>query len=95
MMQKTSDQDLWALVTARFEQSMSTPEAFFTAESEKIAEACWAMALCRTTLEQSGKPLLAPHCRRVTFSQWIRPACRRRRARETRKRGELLYLPKR
>lgn len=45
MMQKTSDQDLWALVTARFEQSMSTPEAFFTAESEKIAEACWAMAL--------------------------------------------------
>ncbi len=44
MMQKTSDQDLWALVTARFEQSMSTPEAFFTAESEKIAEACWAMA---------------------------------------------------
>lgn len=44
MIQKTSDQDLWALVTARFEQSMSTPEAFFTAESEKIAEACWAMA---------------------------------------------------
>jgi len=44
MMQKTSDQDLWALVTARFEQSISTPEAFFTAESEKIAEACWAMA---------------------------------------------------
>ena len=44
MMQKTSDQDLWALVIARFEQSMSTPEAFFTAESEKIAEACWAMA---------------------------------------------------
>ena len=44
MMQKTSDQDLWALITARFEQSMSTPEAFFTAESEKIAEACWAMA---------------------------------------------------
>lgn len=44
MMLKTSDQDLWALVIARFEQSMSTPEAFFTAESEKIAEACWAMA---------------------------------------------------
>ena len=39
-----SDQDLLALITARFEQSMSTPEVFFTAESEKIAEACWVMA---------------------------------------------------
>ena len=36
--------ELKALVTARFEQSMSIPEAFFTAEAERIAEACWAMA---------------------------------------------------
>jgi D-sedoheptulose 7-phosphate isomerase len=36
--------DLQALVAARFEQSMSVPEVFFTAESGRIAEACWAMA---------------------------------------------------
>ena len=35
---------LMELVTARFEQSMSIPEAFFNGESAKIAEACWAMA---------------------------------------------------
>jgi len=43
-MQNTSDQDLWAVVSARFEQSMSVPEAFFTAQAAKIAQACWAMA---------------------------------------------------
>jgi len=32
------------LVAARFEQSMAVPETFFTAEAERIAEACWAMA---------------------------------------------------
>ncbi|HZU66905.1 MAG TPA: SIS domain-containing protein [Ktedonobacteraceae bacterium] len=36
--------DLVEVVTARFEQSMTVPEAFFTAEAERIAEACWAMA---------------------------------------------------
>lgn len=36
--------DLHVLVAARFEQSMSVPEAFFTIEAEQIAEACWAMA---------------------------------------------------
>lgn len=36
--------DLYALVTQRFEQSASVPEAFFVAESGRIAEACWAMA---------------------------------------------------
>src|SRR5213080_3503506 len=36
--------DLAALVAARFEQSMSVPEAFFEAEAGRIAEACWAMA---------------------------------------------------
>ncbi len=32
------------LVAARFEQSMAIPEAFFAAEDERIAQACWAMA---------------------------------------------------
>jgi D-sedoheptulose 7-phosphate isomerase len=36
--------DLQALVADRFEQSMSIPEAFFARETERIAEACWAMA---------------------------------------------------
>ena len=36
--------DLHTLVTARFEQSMTVPEALFAAEAERIAEACWAMA---------------------------------------------------
>ncbi|HEX9133473.1 MAG TPA: SIS domain-containing protein [Ktedonobacteraceae bacterium] len=36
--------DLHKLVVARFEQSMSVPEAFFATESGRIAEACWAMA---------------------------------------------------
>ena len=36
--------DLTALVMARFEQSMTVPEAFFASEAERIAEACWAMA---------------------------------------------------
>jgi D-sedoheptulose 7-phosphate isomerase len=33
-----------ALVEARFQQSIAVPEAFFSAESERIAQACWAMA---------------------------------------------------
>src|SRR5213080_697511 len=36
--------DLRALIAARFEQSMTTPEVFFTREAARIAEACWAMA---------------------------------------------------
>jgi D-sedoheptulose 7-phosphate isomerase len=36
--------DLPAIVACRFEQSIAMPEAFFARESEKIAEACWAMA---------------------------------------------------
>src|SRR5437660_11948732 len=36
--------DLLALVAARFQQSMSVPEAFFATEAGRIAEACWAMA---------------------------------------------------
>jgi D-sedoheptulose 7-phosphate isomerase len=33
-----------SLVEARFKQSMDVPEAFFSAEAERIAQACWAMA---------------------------------------------------
>ena len=36
--------DLMKLVTARFEQSMKIPEAFFMTEAGRVAEACWAMA---------------------------------------------------
>src|SRR5215469_13634760 len=35
---------LQVLVEARFAQSMSVPETFFTEEAGRIAEACWAMA---------------------------------------------------
>lgn len=38
------DLALQQLVTARFEQSMVVPEAFFALEAGRIAEACWAMA---------------------------------------------------
>src|SRR6266581_7904139 len=44
MKQTMGDENLWTLITARFEQSMSIPEAFFATEAERIAEACWAMA---------------------------------------------------
>jgi D-sedoheptulose 7-phosphate isomerase len=36
--------NLRALVDARFHQSMSIPEVFFSQEAGRIAEACWAMA---------------------------------------------------
>ena len=41
---KQEQPDLMAVVARRFEQSTSVPEAFFAAEAERIAEACWAMA---------------------------------------------------
>jgi len=44
MQQHVSDQQLEQLVTARFTQSITVAETFFTAELERIAEACWAMA---------------------------------------------------
>lgn len=43
-MQEQSQLSLTALVEARFQQSMAVPEAFFSAEAERIAQACWAMA---------------------------------------------------
>src|SRR5437868_9017185 len=41
---KTQNSALQALVAARFAQSMTVPEVFFTAEAGRVAEACWAMA---------------------------------------------------
>ncbi|HEY6411880.1 MAG TPA: phosphoheptose isomerase, partial [Ktedonobacteraceae bacterium] len=42
--EKKDQLDLMEIVTARFEQSMSVPETFFSTEAGRIAEACWAMA---------------------------------------------------
>jgi D-sedoheptulose 7-phosphate isomerase len=39
-----SDLAMRQLVEARFERSVSVPEAFFAAEAGRIADACWAMA---------------------------------------------------
>ncbi len=36
--------ELKALAAARFAQSMTIPETFFSREAEQIAQACWAMA---------------------------------------------------
>src|SRR5438874_3094684 len=43
-MEEKGLQDLQRVVAARFEQSISVPETFFTNEASRIAEACWAMA---------------------------------------------------
>ena len=43
-MEEKERANLRALVEARFEQSMSVPEVFFSQEAERIAEACWSMA---------------------------------------------------
>ncbi len=42
--EKKGQADLAAIVSARFEQSMSVPETFFEKEAGRVAEACWAMA---------------------------------------------------
>lgn len=44
MQGKTEQLDLQALVAARFERSCAIAEAFFVAETERVADACWAMA---------------------------------------------------
>lgn len=44
MQQAIHDEQLRTLLTTRFQQSMTVPQAFFAAEAPKIAEACWAMA---------------------------------------------------
>jgi D-sedoheptulose 7-phosphate isomerase len=41
---ESEQSELLALVEARFAKSMSQPEAFFSAQAGRIAEACWAMA---------------------------------------------------
>jgi len=40
----TGSSDLQALVAARFERSIQVPQAFFTTEADRIAQACLAMA---------------------------------------------------
>lgn len=50
----TIESDLQALVTARFEQSITIPEIFFAAQAEQIAQACWRMARC---FHQGGRLL--------------------------------------
>jgi len=44
MKQIINDEQIRELITTRFDQSTTIPEAFFAAEAERIAEACWAMA---------------------------------------------------
>jgi D-sedoheptulose 7-phosphate isomerase len=39
-----SEPELWAILTARFEQSTSLPLTFLSAEADTITAACWAMA---------------------------------------------------
>src|SRR5438552_7482850 len=43
-MKRTAMADLEAVVAARFKQSTTVPETFFTTEAGRIAEACWSMA---------------------------------------------------
>src|SRR5215467_6578325 len=43
-MEEKERANLWALVEARFQQSISMPEVFFATEAGRIAEACWIMA---------------------------------------------------
>lgn len=50
----TIESDLQALVTTRFEQSITIPEIFFAAQAEQIAQACWKMARC---FHQGGRLL--------------------------------------
>jgi D-sedoheptulose 7-phosphate isomerase len=60
--------DLMALVEARFAQSMTVPEAFFTAEAERIAEACWAMA---RRFQQGGRLLACGNGAWATDAQHV------------------------
>ena len=61
---------LWplALVEARFQHSMSVPETFFGAESERIAQACWAMA---RRFHQGGRLLAFGHGACATDAQHV------------------------
>jgi len=60
--------DLEALVTRRFEQSMTVPETFFENESERIAEACWAMA---RRFSQGGRLLAFGNGAQATDAQHV------------------------
>jgi len=60
--------DLEALVTRRFEQSMTVPETFFENEAERIAEACWAMA---RRFSQGGRLLAFGNGAQATDAQHV------------------------
>lgn len=53
-MDEQAQRDPQRIVAARFAQSISVPEAFFAAEAERLAEACWAMA---RRFQQGGRLL--------------------------------------
>ena len=60
--------ELKALVAARFEQSMTIPEAFFSVEAEQIAQACWAMA---SRFHQGGRLLAVGNGALATDAQHV------------------------
>ena len=60
--------DLEVLVARRFEQSMTVPETFFENESERIAEACWAMA---RRFSQGGRLLAFGNGAQATDAQHV------------------------
>lgn len=60
--------DLEALVSLRFEQSMSIPEIFFEHEAGRIAEACWAMA---RRFSQGGRLLAFGNGAQATDAQHV------------------------
>src|SRR5579859_5748378 len=68
MEQRIHDQQIWRLITARFEQSMTLPETFFAVESEKIAQACWAMA---RRFHQGGRLLACGNGAQATDAQHV------------------------
>lgn len=57
-----------AAVAARFEQSIAVPQAFFAAEAEQIAQACWAMA---RRFHQGGRLLAFGNGAAATDAQHI------------------------
>jgi D-sedoheptulose 7-phosphate isomerase len=57
-----------ALVTARFTQSMTIPEIFFTVEAEQIAQACWKMA---NRFHQGGRLLAFGNGASATDAQHV------------------------
>jgi D-sedoheptulose 7-phosphate isomerase len=60
--------DLHGIVAARFAQSMTIPQTFFTTEAERIAEACWAMA---RRFHRGGRLIAFGHGASATDAQHV------------------------